>query len=428
MEIQSAKGTRDYGPQEKIFRDQVCRTLAKVFAQYGFPPFESATLQRYDLLAAKYAGGAEILKETFKLRDQGNRELALRYDLTVPLALFIGQNPMMKMPFKRYEIGKVFRDGPIKAGRVREFWQCDVDIVGSSNILADAELVLLALDAFAALGIRVRIEINSRKILDGFMEVLNIPEAKRFAVITAIDKMKKIPIAEIRKELTEQGISDEQTEELLTSLSGKSNAELLAVAQKKLTTRVGKEGIAEISAILAAVKNVEGKSTVMFNPYLARGLAYYTGPICEAFVADGSFRGAVMGGGRYDRMIADFIGGNRQFPATGISFGLEPILAVLQNQESAGSTAQMYIVPVGDTAAALDIAQQLRAAGLRVDIDLQGRGPSKNLEYVRALGIGYALFVGTEELRTKKYKLRDMTKGKEELLDLKKIIQKFSSR
>src|SRR3989338_7540556 len=141
MELQLPKGTRDFSPEEKIVRDKIVNTLKEVFELYGYAPLETPVFERYEILASKYAGGAEILKETFRFNDQGDRELGLRYDLTVPLARFVGMNPNMKMPFKRYQIGEVFRDGSVASARYRQFTQCDVDVVGSSSMATDAEII-----------------------------------------------------------------------------------------------------------------------------------------------------------------------------------------------------------------------------------------------------------------------------------------------
>ena len=151
MDLQLPKGTRDFAPEEKIVRDKVVNTLKEVFELYGFAPLETPVFERFDVLSSKYTGGAEILKETFKLRDQGGRDLGLRYDLTVPMCRYIAMNPNTKMPFKRYQIGEVFRDGPVASARYRQFTQCDVDVIGSSSMAADAEIVSLIFTAFKKL-------------------------------------------------------------------------------------------------------------------------------------------------------------------------------------------------------------------------------------------------------------------------------------
>src|SRR3989338_2915117 len=171
MELQTAKGVRDIPPEEKALKNKVVNTLTEVFELYGFAPLETPILERYETLAAKFAAGEEsdALKETFTLIDQGDRKLGLRFDLTVPLARFMAMNPTLKMPFKRYEIGRVFRDGPIKLGRYRELWQCDIDTIGSSSMLAEAELLAVVQAAFQKMGIEVVLKINNRKLLNGLL-------------------------------------------------------------------------------------------------------------------------------------------------------------------------------------------------------------------------------------------------------------------
>src|SRR3989338_2237258 len=175
IELQNPKGTRDINVDEKIQINRIIKIITEIFEKYGFNPLQTTILEKYETLSAKYAGGAEILKETFKLNDQGKRDLALRYDLTVPFARVIAMNPTLKMPFKRYQIGDVFRDGPLKAGRYRQFVQCDVDVVGVKSMKADAELLLLARSFFDALGLPYTLKVNNRKILDSFMDGAQIP-------------------------------------------------------------------------------------------------------------------------------------------------------------------------------------------------------------------------------------------------------------
>src|SRR3989338_8974335 len=178
MKLQTARGVQDVPPEEKIVKNQVVDTLKEMFELYGFAPLENPILERYETLAAKFAAGeaSDALKEIFKLKDQGDRDLGLRFDLTVPLARYIAMNPNLKMPFKRYEIGPVFRDGPIKAGRMRQFWQCDLDIIGSSSMVADAECLALLENGFDQLGIDVIIKVNNRKLLNGILEQVGITD------------------------------------------------------------------------------------------------------------------------------------------------------------------------------------------------------------------------------------------------------------
>src|SRR3989344_9067986 len=212
--LMQAKGTKDYPPEEKLLRNNIVHTIKLQFEKYGFVPLETATLDSLDSLTSKFAGGEEILKEVYKLKDQGKRDLALRFDLTVPLARFIGENPHMKMPFKRYEIGKVFRDGPIKAGRLREFWQCDGDVIGSASMLADGEGLTLARDVFKELNIDIIIKVNNRKLLNGIMQASNITKDKEHAILS-LDKLEKFGKDAIKKELKEKKFNDGQIKQLL---------------------------------------------------------------------------------------------------------------------------------------------------------------------------------------------------------------------
>lgn len=427
MNLLNARGTRDFPPEEKIVRQRVIDRLRHVFELYGFSPLETPIIERLEVLTAKYAGGAEILKETFTFKDQGDRDLGLRYDLTVPLARFVGMNPNMKMPFKRYAIGRVFRDGPIKTGRYREFWQCDVDIVGSASMLADAQCVQIAQKFFEELGLDVVVEVSSRKLLDGILESCEIPEEKRLAVIMEIDKLKKVGLETVQKQIKELDVSNPAVQNLMEILSTKgSNFEKLEKMKTLVSNRMAADGIKEMEEMLSYVD----EKNVMLNLSLARGLTYYTGPVFEVFLKDSKkFGSSLAGGGRWDRMIGQFLGSKKEYPATGISFGIEPITAVLKllkkEEDAVKTVTQVYIIPINTVMDCLKIAEQLRDAGVKTDIDIVGRGISKNLNYANSLGIPYVVFVGEDELKKKKVKLRDMKTGKEELLSVKDVCKKL---
>lgn len=423
----NARGTRDFPPEEKIVRQKIIATLMTTFELFGFSPLETPLIERFEMLSAKYAGGAEILKETFRFKDQGDRELGLRYDLTVPLARFVGMNPTLKMPFKRYQIGRVFRDGPIKTGRMREFWQCDVDIVGSSSMLADAQCVQIAQNFFKDLGLDVNIEISSRKLLDGIIESCEIPEDKRMAVILEIDKLRKVGINEAQKSIHALGVNNAATERLMEILSTKgSNFEKLEKMKELVNNRKAADGLKELEELFTYIDEKD----VVLNLSLSRGLSYYTGPVFEVFLKDEKqFGSSLAGGGRWDNMIGEFLGSIKKYPAVGISFGLEPITAVLsmvKKEEILQQTVtRLYIIPINTANECVAIAQELRKAGVNTDMDLMVRGVSKNLEYANRLAIPYVLFVGGDEIKQKKYKLRDMKTGKEEMLDLKGVVKRI---
>ena len=418
MNLQLPKGTRDLKPEEMIARNKVIGTLREIFEVYGFSPLETPVLEKYDILAAKYAGGSEILKETFKLKDQGKRDLGLRYDLTVPLSRFIGMNPNTKMPFKRYQIGEVFRDGPVESARYRQFTQCDVDIVGCREMTADAEIIALISRAFEKLGLDCVIKINSRKLLNDLLKYCKVPNNKIEDVIIIIDKLDKIGIEEVKKELSKiiNKKIIQKIEEII-SIEGLNESKI-----SKLKEIIKKsDGMDEIESLLNYLNIIN--VGVDFDISLARGLAYYTGTVIEVFLRDSGVKSAVCAGGRYDKMIGSFLGrGN--FPAVGVAFGLDRIYDayIEKNKEEKKTVTQIYIIPIKTLNESLTIAEELRKSGIKADIDLMGKGISKNLEFANSLGIPYVLFIGPDELKQNKVKLRDMKTGEEEMFTIKELI------
>lgn len=407
---------RDFPPEEKILRDEVISVLKGIFELYGFSPLETPVVERWEVLSAKYSGGEEILKETFKLTDQGGRQLGLRYDLTVPLARFVGMNPTIKRPFKRYQIGTVYRDGPIKKGRTREFYQCDADIVGSSSPLADAECVQLALDVFEKLGIDVEVKINNRKVLYELAQAAEIPEELTEAAILSLDKLEKIGPDGVLREMIERGIARTSAERFLSG------------AQDREALKKG-EGYRELEPVLSALRDPR----VVWTPSLARGLSYYTGTIYEVYAKNSSVTGSLAAGGRYDNMIGQFLGGSEKIPAVGISFGLEPILEVLKekhpNRIMRKTVTQVYVIPFKTLLAeGRAICQQLRRAGIKTDMDFSAKGISDGLKYANAYEIPFVVIVGPDEVAAGKVKLRDMRSGEEKLLTVDEVPHQIKSQ
>ena len=421
-DLQRARGTRDVMPENQIVRQKIIDTLKQTFEIFGCSPLETPIIERFDVLSSKYAGGAEILKETFKLKDQGGRDLGLRYDLTVPLARVVGMNPQLKMPFKRYQIGEVFRDGPVNLGRYRQFVQCDVDIIGSSSRTVDAECLNIVCTAFRKLGLNADIRVNNRKILNGILERAGIESNKRDGAILSIDKLEKFGKDAVIAELKQKGISDDSITLLMSILGIQgSNEDKINQLNQLMPNNEGLKEIRELADLLGNL-NI----TFVFDISLARGLSYYTGTIFETFIKDSSIKSAVCSGGRWDKMIGEFLG-KGEYPAMGISFGLERIFDayIEKNPIKQKVVSQLYIIPIGTLKESLKIAQRLREEGIKVDIDLTGRGPSKNLNYANSLGIPYVLFIGENELNENKVKLKNMVSGEEKLIsvvDVKKNI------
>lgn len=422
-EIALPKGTRDFLPDEKILRDSVVAALKETFEIYGYNPLETPALELYETLSSKYAGGSEILKEVYTLNDNANRKLGLRYDLTVPFARVIAMNKTIKKPFKRYQIDRVWRDGPIKFGRYREFWQCDVDVVGIKTVMAEAELLALTSTFFKKIGLEIKIEVNNRKLMNALLVFAGIPQEKQEAAILAIDKLKKIGEDGVRKEMEEKNISEEEIAKVLALFRmGDSGDDVLLERLEEILTE--KEGIQELRELLKYIRAF-GADNVKLEISLARGLAYYTGTVLEVYLADESISSSLAAGGRYDKMIGNFIGAKQDIPAVGMSFGLDVIADALKLRGASAprkSVVELYIIPINTVSSCISFLQQLRGADIKCDMDFNNRGITKNLEYARAYLIPYVLIVGENELEKKQVKLRDMNSGKEKLLSLKEVI------
>ena len=411
-DLSPVRGCRDFLPEEKIRRDWIVSALRRVFERYGFNPLETPALENMELLSSKYAGGAEILKETYQLEDQGGRKLGLRYDLTVPLCRVVAANSRMAMPFKRYQIAAVWRDGPIKAGRYREFVQCDVDTIGVAGMQADAEFAAITLDAFKELGLEVEMRVNNRKLLNALLERRGVPKSKEADVILAIDKIEKVGEKAVLEELeNERGLDAKTAAAVL-----KEFKELDALDNEKLLKRAdGLEGAAELKEFLDyAMQMGVPSSFTRLQASLARGLNYYTGTVFEVFLKSGEIKSSLAAGGRYDDLVGSFAGKGK-IPAVGISFGLDVIGEALKGGQKK-SVVQVLVAPIGAFEAALGVAKGLREAGANALIDLNGRSPTKNIEWAAKQGIPFVAFVGEAEAKAGKVKLKDLASGKEELL------------
>ena len=303
MDLQLPKGTRDFAPEEKIVRDDVVNTLKEVFELYGFAPLETPVFERFDVLSSKYTGGAEILKETFRLKDQGGRDLGLRYDLTVPLSRFMGMNPNIKMPFKRYQIGEVFRDGPVASARYRQFTQCDVDVIGSSSAAADAEIVSLIFAAFKKLDFEIAVKVNNRKLLNDILDFCGVEKDRQDLVILSIDKLEKFGLGVVKNELKEQRIDDSKINKIIDILNiNGSNGEKIKQLKNILKNS---DGLNQVEQLVSYINNQNLEAE--FDVSLARGLSYYTGTVIEAFLKNSSVKSSVCAGGRYDKMIGNLL-------------------------------------------------------------------------------------------------------------------------
>lgn len=431
MKIQNVKGGYDFLPREQIIRNYINNTLKETFAEYGYLPIETPILCYYDILAGKYDENNDILKEIYKLKDQGNRSLGLRYDLTVPFAKFIALNKNeLKLPFKRYEINKVFRDGPVKVGRDREFTQCDIDVVGLTGQLIEAELLSLYIKAFTKLNININIKYNSRNLMRGLIKSCNIKEELISKVITIIDKIDKLSKEEFITELTNLNISLNQANQILDIFN--YSLEDLNKIYKNNEIEEITIGLQELNQLEEYLSKLNITSYCTFQPSLARGQDYYTGNVFEVYESTGKLNCAIGGGGRYDQMITDFINDGNTYPAVGISFGLTSIFELLKDNQTLTNTSpiDIYIIPMNTEIESLKLANNLRDLNYKVDFDMTSKKMKKSLDYCNKENIPYVIILGEDEIKNNSFKLKDMNNKTEylikftELNKIKEIIKK----
>lgn len=428
IELKNVKGTYDYLPEQQKIRNYINDTLKEVFEKYGYQPLETPILCYYDLLAGKYDESNDILNEIYKLTDQGNRNLGLRYDLTVPFAKCIAITKDLRLPFKRYEIGRVFRDGPVKTGRDREFIQCDVDVVGISGQMIEAEIISLFLDGCDKLDIDVLIKYNSRNLMSGLIKEQNIADELVSSVITIIDKLEKISEAEIIEEFNKIGVLQQTTLNLLNIF--KLNINELNKLYENTNNELIKKGLEEIKELESYIVKLGIQDKTKFVATLARGQEYYTGNVFEAYSKE--LTCSIGGGGRYDNMITDFINDGNEYPAVGISFGLSAIYEILRKREQFKnkSLIDIYVIPMNTKKESLILANNLRKLGYKVDIEMNDRKLKKSFEFANRENIPYVIVLGEDEVNNNYFNLKNMITGEQEKIDIndleqiKKIIEK----
>lgn len=407
-EPETVKGFPEFLPPESQKLEKVRRIVQDKFETYGFLPIRTPTvefdeLMRPDVLAQ--ADEDEAISDRFHLQDKGGRNLGLRYEFTFQLARIFKQNPTIKLPFRRYQIGSIFRDEPTSAGRYREFMQCDADIIGDKGVEADAECLVLGADILKSLNIDAEVHINSRKLVNAIIESVQIENKK--AIMRELDKLDKIGEDTVKANLKKYADSNQ----VLT---------LFKLLEKDLDFFVKNlfEGAEELKHIETRAR-IQGVRAV-FSPFLMRGFSYYTGMIVEFRVA-GS-KQSIGGGGRYDKVVGKFL--NRELPAVGISFGLERLFDLAQVE--ARSAAQVIVISLDQDHEALQLVKKLRAAGISTIMSNDKVG--KALEYANAYTIGNAVFIGKDEVEKKKAKIKDLVSGNEKYVTEFQLIKQLAKK
>ena len=407
INTQNLKGTTDYYGKDQLIRNKITDTLKETFIKYNYQPLDSTVLYNYDILAYKYKDGAEILNEMYTLTDQGNRRLGLRYDLTIPFCKFIANQKDLRLPLKRYEIGKVFRNGPVKTGRCREFYQCDVDVVGISGQVIEAEQMQMVVDIFTKLGIDINIKWNNRKLMSIIIEDSNISKDKVEEVVGIIDKIEKISRQEFTKELSKIEIDEETANKLLDNFN-KSLTDYIETYENDERV-VASEAIQEIKKLSSYIEKLNLSDNTTFTPTLARGLSIYTSTVFEFFDKKERLTCSLGGGGRYDKIITDFIDDGNIYPAVGLSFGLEPIYTIIKDEMSSDNLIDAYIIPMGTEVESLMLARNLRQNNINVIVEMNNRKLKKCFEYASKENIKYVIVVGSDEIQENMYTIKDMT-------------------
>lgn len=423
FKLMNLKGTQDFLPEEQIIRNKITNTLREVFESYGYLPLETPILCYYDLLASKYAGGAEILKEVYSLRDQGDRHVGLRYDLTVPFSKVLGINKGLILPFKRYEIGKVFRDGPVKLGRAREFYQCDVDACGLESPYAEVEYFTMSKEVFKKFGVDIEIRYNNRKFLSGILEYSGVKKENISKFITSVDKLDKQSREDIEKELivhTEQSVIDKVFEYFDYTL------EELEKELANTDIEILKSGLEELSKLNSLINDLELDDVCVFTPFLARGLEIYTGGVWEIFDRTGEFKSALGGGGRYDDIITKFLNNGEIYPAIGMSFGLEPIFELLKNKSFADvDKYDVYVYEFDNSKYLFEVSTLLRKAGYKVLTELNNIKLKKAMNIANRENIKKVIIIGEDEIKQNSVMLKNMITGEQELVKIDELVNKI---
>jgi histidyl-tRNA synthetase len=411
-------GTRDFLAADVEQRERAFDVIRSVFTRYGFDPLQTPAFERLDVLLGKYGDDGDKL--IFKILRRGEHEasgeadLALRYDLTVPLArVAAAYGSQLPSPYKRYAIGSVWRADRPGKGRFREFTQCDLDTLGSSSVLADAEALCAQHDAVAELGLgEFTIQLNSRRVLSGLLEAFGVPAELGGGVLISLDKLDKLPPGEVVAELTSRGLAAATAGELVTTMTAPDAVDRIRVALKP--SEEGAAGLDEVDSVLSLVAPQVPAGRIAFTPRLVRGLSYYTGPIWEVIAPGGA--GSIGSGGRYDHLIEQL--GGPDTPATGSSLGVERILLLLPDS-AAGQRGRLDVAVtiMGEefATASFGFAATARTAGLRASVYLGSSGKlGRQLRWASDQGARWCLIYGSTEEEAGTVTVRDLGSGEQD--------------
>jgi len=441
------KGTRDFSPMEMVKRNYIFDIIKNVFQKFGYLPIETPAMENLSTLLGKY--GEEGDRLLFKVLNSGDflrkidgsdlhegnaartatkiSEKGLRYDLTVPFARFVVQHRNeITFPFKRYQIQPVWRADRPQKGRYREFYQCDVDVIGSNSLLNETELIRVIDEVFSTLGVNITIKLNNRKILSGIATEINAPD-KLTDITTAIDKLDKIGLEKVYEELQSKGIDESSINTLkpIITLEGSNSNKLKTLGSIFSENEEGTKGVEELETVLNQLGQLEIKADIEIDQALARGLNYYTGAIIEVKANDVNI-GSICGGGRYDNLTGIF--GMPDISGVGVSFGADRIFDVLEETNGfpnqTESTSKLMISNFGEKEAmlALKILEELHRQDIKAELYPDNVKMQKQMKYADQKSIPYVLLIGEEEIKSGYYTLKNMETGAQHNLKLSQVV------
>lgn len=425
-DMRTVRGMRDlFGPEMRA-RDYLMKTAIEIFQKFGYEPLDSPVMELWQTLSAK--GGEEVEAETFKFTDKGEREVGLRFDLTVPLARIVATNPHLPKPFKRYAVGKAWRYDRPQAGRYREFEQADVDIIGAESPAADAEVVLVALEFLRRiLGKDYVIRINNRKVLKGLTEQAEVPDDLAFECFRAIDKLDKIGREGVLKELKDRRISEKSSDFLIDAIdiSGSGVGSLDKFREVLSGSTIGIEGVDELVLMAQIFDDASVGENVLFDMSLARGLDYYTGPVFEGRYLGKPKVGSILGGGRYDHLVERF--GGPSTPATGISLGIGRLIEVIIARglpEGIIPNLDVFVAPIKQPMLryAVSIQNSLVREGISCEVDLMERSLKKLFAQADSKNAALTVIVGQRDIEKGEVSVRNMKTKKTDQIKIEAVV------
>ena len=417
-------------PEDQIIFNDMMDTIRKTYESFGFLPIDTPVMEKQEILLAK--GGGETAQQMYKI-DKGDTDIGLRFDLTVPLARYVSMRfPDLNFPFRRYHIGKVYRGERNQRGRYREFYQCDIDIIGngSLDILNDAEILSVIYTTFKNIGLKdVTIKINNRRLLTGFFKSVGVEDGE--GTLRIIDKIEKIGEEKVREELSLQGISNDSIDSIMNfiKIDGTNDEIIEALKNLNIEEETFVTGFEEMKSVNKYVKLFGVPEDVyQIDLTIARGLDYYTGTVYETFLNEHKNVGSICSGGRYDNLAGNYT--KQHLPGVGISIGLTRLFFVLNDlglvNKEKNYLTKLMILPMGETMEeSVKISSKLREEGIKNQIYYEKAKTPKKFGYADKGNIPFVLIIGSEEIELGKYTLRDMKTGEQEMLSIDELIEKL---